>query len=46
MSFLSHDQVRFYQEEGYLVLPNLLTAAELAPAREAMEGKAEEIAQE
>ena len=46
MSLLSPDQVHFYEEEGYLVLPNLLTAEELAPAREAMEEKVEEIAQE
>ena len=46
MPLLSPDQVHFYQEEGYLVLPSLLTAEELAPAREAMEEKVEEIARE
>lgn len=46
MSLLSPDQVHFYEEEGYLVLPHLLTAEELAPAREAMEEKVEEIAEE
>jgi phytanoyl-CoA hydroxylase len=46
MSLLSPDQVRFYEEEGYLVLPHLLSAKELAPARKAMEEKVEEIARD
>ena len=46
MPLLSPDQIHFYEQEGYLVLPNLLTAKELAPAREAMEEKVEEIARE
>ena len=36
---LSPAQVEFYQEEGYLVLPHLLGAADMAPAREAMQEK-------
>lgn len=43
---LTKEQVEFYNEEGYLVLPNLLTHDELAPAREAMNHKVNEIADE
>lgn len=43
---LTEEQVEFYDREGYLVLPNLLTDAELAPASEAMMEKVEEIAQQ
>ncbi|QJD84593.1 phytanoyl-CoA dioxygenase family protein [Cohnella herbarum] len=43
---LTKDQVEFYNEEGYLVLPKLLTHDELAPAREAMNHKVNEIADE
>ena len=46
MSLLSRDQIHFYKNEGYLVLPSLLTAKELTPAREAMEEKVGEIARE
>lgn len=42
---LTEEQAAFYDNEGYLVLPDFLTDAELAPAREAMIGKVEEIAQ-
>jgi phytanoyl-CoA hydroxylase len=41
---LTPEQVRFYDREGYLVLPGLLTDADLAPARAAMEHKVDEIA--
>jgi len=43
---LTPEQVSFYQEEGYLVLPHLLGPEDLAPAQEAMMQKVEEIAQE
>ncbi len=43
---LSPEQIEFYREEGYLVLPHLLSDADLAPARQAMMDKVEEIAQE
>ncbi|HEX5323956.1 MAG TPA: hypothetical protein VFW40_09230, partial [Capsulimonadaceae bacterium] len=43
---LTDEQVALYQEEGYLVLPKLLTDADLAPAREAMMQKVDEIANE
>jgi len=45
-AFLSEEQVRFYREEGYLVLPEFLSNAELLPAQKAMEDKVEEIAQD
>ena len=35
---LSAEQLAFYNREGYLVIPGLLDAADLALAREAMEG--------
>lgn len=43
---LTKDQIDFYNEEGYLVLPNLLSEEELAPAREAMTYKVSMIAKE
>jgi ectoine hydroxylase-related dioxygenase (phytanoyl-CoA dioxygenase family) len=43
---LTDEQVRFYAEEGYLVLPGLLTDADMAPAREAMMRRVDEIANE
>jgi phytanoyl-CoA hydroxylase len=43
---LSREQIAFYREEGYLVLPHLLTAEELMPVREAMMQKVEEIAED
>jgi phytanoyl-CoA hydroxylase len=46
MSLLSETQVDFYHREGYLVLPQLLNDADLAPAQQAMESKVEEIAVE
>ena len=41
---LTPDQVEFYETEGYLVLPHLLSETDLAPAREAMEHKVSMIA--
>lgn len=41
---LTPQQVEFYRKEGYLVLPGLLTDADLAPARAAMAEKVSEIA--
>jgi ectoine hydroxylase-related dioxygenase (phytanoyl-CoA dioxygenase family) len=43
---LTPEQLAFYDKEGYLVLPGLLDAADLAPARAAMEQKVEWIADE
>ena len=43
---LSPAQVDFYHEEGYLVLPHLLNTADMAPAREAMQEKVAQIADE
>lgn len=43
---LSREQVEFYDVEGYLVLPGLLTAEDMAPAREAMSQKVAQIAEE
>lgn len=43
---LTKEQVEFYNEEGYLVLPRLLSHEELAPAREAMNEKVSAIAEE
>lgn len=43
---LNEEQLDFYNREGYLVLPGLLTAADLAPVRAAMEQKVEMIAAE
>lgn len=41
---LGQEQIDFYQKEGYLVLPNLLLDADMAPAREAMTHKVTMIA--
>lgn len=41
---LSPDQVDAYNEEGYIILESLLTDEEMAPAREAMTQKVDEIA--
>jgi len=41
---LTDAQKRTYETEGYLVLPDLLSEAELAPAREALTQKVDEIA--
>ncbi|RKP57341.1 hypothetical protein D7Z26_05035 [Cohnella endophytica] len=43
---LTKEQIDFYNSEGYLVLPRLLSHEELAPAREAMNQKVSEIADE
>lgn len=43
---LSPAQLAFYDSEGYLVIPDLVDAADMAPAREAMETKVEMIANE
>src|SRR5688500_15724224 len=43
---LTAEQIRFYDEEGYLVLPELLSDADLAPAREAMTQKVDRIAEQ
>ena len=43
---LTKEQVEFYNEQGYIVLPRLLTEDELAPAREAMNEKVSQIADE
>ena len=41
---LTTEQVEFYQTEGYLILPDLLTPEETAPIRAAMSEKVSEIA--
>ncbi|MCD9020779.1 phytanoyl-CoA dioxygenase family protein [Cohnella silvisoli] len=43
---LTKEQVEFYNEEGYIVLPKLLSDEELVPAREAMNEKVSSIADE
>lgn len=43
---LSKEQIDLYNEQGYLVLPRLLSDEELAPAREAMNEKVSRIADE
>lgn len=43
---LSHDQLAAYDREGYIVLENLLTDEDMAPAREAMMQKVSLIAEE
>lgn len=43
---LNKEQLAFYDKEGYLVLPRLLSEEDLAPAREAMNEKVSEIAAE
>ncbi|MBC8101293.1 MAG: phytanoyl-CoA dioxygenase family protein [Cytophagales bacterium] len=40
------EQITFYEEEGYLVLPRLLSDSEMAPVREAMTQKVSQIADE
>jgi len=45
-SSLTVEQKAFYEREGYLVLENLLSDEELAPAREAMTQKVDQIAAE
>src|SRR5262245_54700483 len=41
---LTAAQIEFYETEGYLVLPHLLSAADLAPAQAALETKVSMIA--
>jgi ectoine hydroxylase-related dioxygenase (phytanoyl-CoA dioxygenase family) len=43
---LTAEQLDFYNQEGYLVLPELLTDQDLGPVRAAMQTKVEMIAQE
>ncbi len=43
---LTHEQVAFYDTEGYLVLPHLLDEGDMAPARAAMMDKVTMIADE
>lgn len=43
---LSAQQKAFYETDGYLVLPDLLSDAELEPARQAMTRKVDQIADE
>jgi phytanoyl-CoA hydroxylase len=43
---LSTEQLAFYEQEGYLVLPGLLNDEDMAPAREAMQQKVDQIAGE
>ena len=43
---LDAETIAFYDREGYAILPQLLTDAELQPAREAMAQKVDEIAGE
>jgi hypothetical protein len=43
---LTSEQVAFYEEEGYLLLPKLLTEEDMVPAGEAMEAKVSQIAEE
>lgn len=43
---LTNEQIDFYNEQGYLVLPNLLSEQDLAPAKEAMNKKVSMIADE
>ena len=43
---LTEEQILFYHEEGYLVIPELLSVEDMAPARGSMEDKVEEIADE
>jgi phytanoyl-CoA hydroxylase len=42
---LSPAQVEFYAQEGYLILPRLLDAQDMAPIREALEHKVDAIAE-
>ena len=41
---LTAEQLSFYDLEGYLVLPHLLSDGDMAPAREAMQQKVDQIA--
>lgn len=41
---LTKEQIQFYETEGYLILPQILNQADLAPTREAMAQKVDEIA--
>jgi ectoine hydroxylase-related dioxygenase (phytanoyl-CoA dioxygenase family) len=43
---LSPEQIAFYEEEGYLVMPDLLNDADMAPVRRAMMDKVSMIADE
>jgi phytanoyl-CoA hydroxylase len=43
---LSKEQIDFYKEEGYLIIPNLLNEADMAPAKAAMNYKVSMIADE
>ncbi|MCQ6560767.1 phytanoyl-CoA dioxygenase family protein [Paenibacillus mendelii] len=43
---LTKEQIDFYNEEGYLVLPRLLTDQDMAPVKEAMNQKVSMIADE
>lgn len=43
---LTEEQVRFYNEEGYLLLPDLLNEDDLAAVQAEMNGKVEKIAQD
>src|SRR5437867_1607432 len=40
---LAEEQVRRYEDEGYVVLPRLLNDADMVPAREAMMAKVSQI---
>ncbi len=44
MGSLTPQQLAFYEREGYLVVPYLLNDADMAPAREAMNQKVDQIA--
>lgn len=43
---LTQEQVRFYQDQGYLVLEHLLTEEDMVPAQQAMSGKVSTIAED
>lgn len=43
---LTPAELAYYAEKGYLVLPGLLSQADLAPARAAMTAKVDQIAAE
>ncbi len=43
---LTAEQIRFYDEEGYLVLPNLLTEEDMAGVKASMSNRVDEIAQD
>lgn len=44
--YLTTDEIEFYNTEGYIVLPELLTPEEMQPAIEAMKEKVSQIADE